>query len=137
MKRKKGGSKMAKSTDLFVIQVDKHREGEPNVVFVLVPEPIANDFEILHRKFENAMINNGEYLRKWGRISLILHVHGLKKVEFFSDDVQPITFADWGNMMVNQLGEHMEDEESNLPSKVEDELVYYLGEFTLLKDGTI
>lgn len=122
--------------DVFLFQVEKFREGEPNVLAVIVPPQLSNDFDALHKKLENSALNERTYLPKWGKIQRLLHIEGTKGIEVFSDDIHPFMFSDWANIILNQLNQHMDDEE-NLSSKVEDELVFFIGEFTLLRDGSI
>ncbi len=133
---KKGGKMMAR-VDLFVLQVERQKEGEPNVVFVMVPPQLSSDFDALHKKLENSVLNELTYLPKWGKISRTLHIEGASSINMLSDDVQPISFSDWANIILSQLNQHMQDEEEELSSKLEDELIFFIGEFTLLRDGSI
>lgn len=128
---------MMARADLFVLQVERYKEGEPNVIFVMVPPQLSNDFEALHKKLENSELNQLAYLPKWGRILRTLHIEGATGIHMISDDVQPISFSDWANIILSQLNQHMEDEDEGISSKLEDELIFFIGEFTLLRDGTI
>lgn len=128
---------MASRSNLFVMQVERYKEGYPNTIFITVPEQLATEFEILHKKLETSVLNNTHYLPKWGRITRLLQVKGSKAIEAYSDDIQPISCADWANILLNQLHQHMGDEESQLPRDIEDELIFFIGELTLLRDGTI
>lgn len=127
---------MAGKVDIFTLQVERYREGEPNIIFVLVPPPISNDFDALHKKLENSELNQAQYLPKWGKISRVLHIEGAQKMNELADDLHPMTFSDWANIIVSQLNQHMETEEE-FSSKLEDDLVFFIGEFTLLRDGSI
>lgn len=127
---------MASKADVFLFQVERFREGEPNVLAVIVPSQLSNDFDALHKKLENSTLNEITYLPKWGKIQRLLQIEGAKGIEVFSDDIHPYMFSDWANIILNQLNQHMDDEEK-LSSKVEDELVFFIGEFTLLRDGSI
>lgn len=123
--------------DLFVLQVERFREGHPNVLFVMVPPQISNDFDSLHKKLENSLLNQLAYLPKWGRITRVLHIEGATGLEMPADDIQPMSFSDWANIILSQLNQHMADEEEELSSQLEDELIFFIGEFTLLRDGSI
>lgn len=128
---------MASKADIFLFQIERFREGEPNVIAVIVPTQLSNDFDALHKKLENSELNDRTYLPKWGKIQRLLHIEGAKGVEVLSDTAHPLMFADWANILLNQLNQHIGDEEENLSSKIEDELIFFVGEFTLLRDGSI
>lgn len=128
---------MSGKADIFVIQMERYRETEPNVLFVIVPPRFSNDFDALLKKLEKSELNQSTYLPKWGKLMRTLHIEGAKGVNVFADDVQPMMFSDWANIMLSQLNQHMEDEEQEFSSKLEEDLVFFIGEFTLLRDGSI
>lgn len=122
--------------DLFVIQIERYKEGEPNLLFVMVPPGFSNDFDALHKKLESSELNQLTYLPKWGRLMRTFHIEGATGIKVFAEDFQPISFSDWANILLSQLNQHMQDEE-DLSSKIEEELIFFIGEFTMLRDGSL
>lgn len=128
---------MAKNTDLFVVQREVVKEGYPNIDLIIVPSGISTDFESLVKKLEDSQLNKENFLPHWGKILLLYHVVGVEKVKFYTEDVQPILFSDWANRALLQLSEHLEEEDPQYSQELEELLIYFVGELTLLKDGTL
>ena len=139
-----------KSFDLLVLkpQINENLQGR-RFVQILFPSIAANDFVQLMIRLQKSKLNTAESLGEIGGFSILTHIEGLEKITVM-DEVQPeadpIPFQDFSNQLLNrfnillnndEIGEDQDQEEEDLLEEDgQDDLVYFIGEFTLMKDGS-
>ncbi len=137
-----------KSFDLLVLkpEINENAQGR-KFVQILFPSIAANDFVQLMIRLQKSKLNSVESLGEIGGFSILTHIEGLEKITVM-DEVQPeadpIPFQDFSNQLLNRFNgllnhdENEEDreEEELLEEDGQDDLVYFIGEFTLMKDGS-
>ncbi|MEW9667456.1 hypothetical protein ABLT31_01170 [Ammoniphilus sp. 3BR4] len=137
-----------KSFDILLLKPDNdQKEKGRKIVQVLFPSIAANDFVQLMLRLQKSKLNTAEALGEIGGFTILSHIEGLEKITVMDEvqpEAEPIPFQDFSNQLLNRfnsmlneddIAEGSEDEDM-LEEEGQDDLVYFIGEFTLMKDGS-
>lgn len=137
-----------KSFDILLIKPgNEQKENGRKIAQILFPSIAANDFVQLMLRLQKSKLNSAEALGEIGGFTILSHIEGLEKITVMDEvqpEAEPIPFQDFSNQLLNRFNsmldseEHLEDQEDEdmLEEDGQDDLVYFIGEFTLMKDGS-
>ncbi|RXT14952.1 hypothetical protein [Ammoniphilus sp. CFH 90114] len=137
-----------KGFDLLLLKPDSaEKDSGRRFIQILFPSIAANDFVQLMLRLQKSNLNTKEILGDIGGFTILSHVEGLEKITVMDEvqpEAEPIPFQDFSNQLLNRFNsmlneeEHMEEaeDEDMLEADGQDDLVYFIGEFTLMKDGS-
>jgi hypothetical protein len=126
-----GLAKKWKTSDLLWIQTEGQKQ---NLYILSFPTVIAADLMQLLTRLMQSRLNCPETLGEWGGFTLLLHAQACEKIAVLAEHeplAQPLSYQDFAHAIVRRLNEKLEKENG----EEDEELIYFLGEFTLLSDG--
>jgi len=136
-----GFRKKNQSYHLLILKLEK--EASEGKVFyqVYFPTEVAGDFVPLMLRLQRSKLNTKEILGELAGFTILTQIEDLEKItviDHVQPEAEPIGYQDFANMMLNRLNNLLSEEES--PEKeLEDyheDLVFFIGELTLAKDGS-
>jgi hypothetical protein len=107
---------------------------EPSPMLVVMPNDVANDVLSTMKKFEKSALNDPAFIGNWGPMTIVQDIQGFKKIEIHNDSLpwgEPLLYTDYAKGISERLQEHMDDDAED----VEEDLVYFIGEFTMMQDN--
>ncbi|WP_025026819.1 hypothetical protein [Caldalkalibacillus mannanilyticus] len=107
---------------------------EPHPIHVVLPQEFAGDVISTMKKFEKSSLNNHRYIGNLGPFVIIQDIQGFQKIEIHNETLswsEPILYTDFAKK-INERLQNLIDDETN---EVEEELVYFIGEFTMMEDN--
>lgn len=107
---------------------------EPQPLFIVIPSELASDVVATMRKFEKSSLNNDKILGTLGPFTIVHDIQGFQKLEIYNDSFswsEPILYTDYAQKVSDKLQSLMDDESDD----VEEDLVYFIGEFTMMQDN--
>lgn len=146
MKNLFGFGKKSKNYDLLLL-IPQDVEGQGRRFYqILFPSAAASDFIQLMIKLQRSSLNSAQVLGDLGGFSVLSHIEGLEKVTILDQvhpESEPISFQDFSNHLLHRFNHMLSGEEGeeegdgvDLEAEEQDDLVYFIGEFTLMKDGS-
>lgn len=142
-----GFGKKSKSFDVLVLKPQDAGQGHARRFYqILFPSSIAGDFIQLMLKLQKSQINSEEILGDLGGFSILTHIEGLEKITIMDQihpESEPISFQDFSNHLLHRFNHALCGEEEgeladghDIETEGQEDLVFFIGEFTLMKDGS-
>jgi hypothetical protein len=131
-----GFGKKARKLETIDLLIIKAPEGKNRSYYqVAFPSVVANDVVSMLGKLEKSPFNQPQYLGELGGFRAVTHVEGLTGFEVLDEadlEAHPVQIQDFANILLRRL-EALE--ESGAFEESED-LAFFLGELTMLRDGS-
>lgn len=142
-----GLGKKSKSFDVLLLKPQNVGNEQMRRFYqILFPSVVSSDFIQLMLRLQKSKLNTTEILGDMGDFSILSHIEGLEKITIMDQihpESEPIPFQDFSNHLLNRFnnmlsGEEEEEatEEDNMEVEEQEDLVYFIGELTLMKDGS-
>ncbi|MDQ0337610.1 hypothetical protein J2S00_000380 [Caldalkalibacillus uzonensis] len=106
----------------------------PQPLLVVMPSDVAGDVLSTLKKFEKSSLNTETYIGSLGPFAIIHEIRSFEKIAIHNDGLpwsEPMLYTDFAKKISDRLQEFMDD----VPSDIEEELVYFVGEFTMMQDN--
>ncbi|EGL82230.1 hypothetical protein CathTA2_2253 [Caldalkalibacillus thermarum TA2.A1] len=107
---------------------------QPHPLLLVMPEDVAGDVLSTIKKFEKSALNAQEYIGQLGPFSVVHEIQGFEKITIHHDTLswsEPILYTDFAKKISDRLQDLMDQVQPDL----EEELVYFIGEFTMMQDN--
>jgi len=107
---------------------------EPHPVHIVMPQEVADDIISTLKKFEKSPLNNHRYIGNLGPFFIVQDIQGFEKIQIHNDTLswsEPIAYTDFAKKLTERLQGILEDDTHEL----EEDLVYFIGEFTMMQDN--
>lgn len=117
------------------LYVEKEESHPLNIV---VPEALASDVVSTIKKLERSGLNQRKYIGEFGTFKFIMDVQGFRKIEIHNDAYswsEPLLYTDFAKKIADRLQNHIDSVSENTDEDVEEDLVYFIGEFTMMQDN--
>lgn len=109
-------------------------EGEAHPLFLVMPQTVANDVISTMKKFEKSSLNTERHLGSLGSFVIVHDIQGFQKIEIHEDSLpwsEPTLYTDYAKKITERLQNLIDDETDD----VEEEVIYFVGEFTMMQDN--
>jgi ABC-type Zn uptake system ZnuABC Zn-binding protein ZnuA len=110
-------------------------QGEtPHPLHVVIPSDVAGDVISTIKKFEKSSLNEQQYIGSVGPFVIIQDIQGFQKIEIHNDThtwSDPILYTDFAKKIAEKLQDLVDDDND----EVEEDLIYFVGEFTMMMDN--
>jgi hypothetical protein len=107
---------------------------EPHPIQIVIPEDHAADVISTMRKLEKSSLNHTTFLGALGPFSIIQDIQGFNKIEIYNDTLswsEPLLYTDYAKKVTEKLSSLIDEE----GRKDEEDLIYFVGEFTMMQDN--
>jgi hypothetical protein len=107
---------------------------EPHPVQVVIPQELAADVVSTIQKFEKSSLNHHRFIGNLGPFFIIQEIQGFQKIEIHNDTLswsEPMLYTDFAKKITERM-QLLINEESD---EVEEDVVYFIGEFTMMQDN--
>ncbi|WP_134684227.1 hypothetical protein [Brevibacillus migulae] len=126
-------AKKLDGTDILLIKTDEAKSR--SFYLVTFPSIVANDIASMLKKLERSVFNKSEFLGELGGFRILTHIDAATGYEVLDEgdmEAQPVQIQDFANILLRRL-EALEES-----GKFEDseDLAFFLGELTMLRDGS-
>ncbi|MET3292694.1 hypothetical protein EDM56_18050 [Brevibacillus fluminis] len=130
-----GLGKKAKKLDSHDMLIIKTEEGKRHFYQVTFPSVVGNDIVSMLEKLQKSKYNKPEFLGEIGGFHIITYIEGLMSVEVKDEndlEAHPLQIQDFANVLLRRL-EALE-ESGKLDES--DDTAFFMGELTMLRDGS-
>lgn len=106
----------------------------PSPQLIIMPNEVAADVISTIRKFEKSALNDEKYIGNKGPFTIVHDIQDFQKISIYNDAIpwsEPILYTDYAKVISDRLQDLMDDVEE----KVEEDLVFFVGEFTMMQDN--
>lgn len=123
----------AKQTGYHGLLLYVHNE-HPHPTLVVMPSEVSNDIISTMKKFERSPLNDPKFIGNHGRFTVVYDIQSFTKISIHHDAYpwsEPILYTDYAKSLAARLQALVKDEDED----VQEELVYFVGEFTMMQDN--
>ncbi|WP_202079955.1 hypothetical protein [Caldalkalibacillus salinus] len=107
---------------------------EPHPLQIVMPDEVANDVISTMKKLEKSSLNDHKFIGNLGPFSIIQDIQGFQKIEIHNDTLtwsEPMLYTDFAKKLGDRLQALVNDD----TDEVEEDLIYFVGEFTMMQDN--
>jgi hypothetical protein len=141
-----GLGRKTKGFDMLLVKLDNgSAEGARVFQSILFPAAAANDLVQLMTRLQKSKLNSKEYLGEYGGFTILAHIESAEKFNIMDTvhpEAEPLPIQDFASLIINRFNsllsqeELVEGEDAFENEEDQEDLVFFIGEFTLMKDGS-
>ncbi|MBP1930609.1 hypothetical protein [Ammoniphilus resinae] len=136
-----GFRKKNQSYHLLILKLEKDANEGKAFYQVYFPAEAAGDFVPLMLRLQRSKLNTKEILGELAGFTILTQIEDLQKItvlDHVQPEAEPISYHDFANVLLNRLNNLLSEEESPEDELADfhEDLVFFIGELTLAKDGS-